>query len=147
MSDNLYVQLYLQLVSKLSGRTQHEVIRWALSKIKPASPEVDVRPALPKINVGDIRRWALEKLKPEVSLGDIGRWALSKLTEVGISRLIGDVDFQYVYPLYDWWWPEPPEGYIDPNAYLLLSRMPAPSPASVVTKYEASSKDLYSTYR
>ena len=106
MSDNLYGQLFLQLVSKLSGRTLLEVIELALSYLEGKKP-----------------------------------------SDVGISRLIGDVDFQYMYPFRAWWWPKPPEGYIDSNAYLLLSRMPSSSPTQLVTMYEDSAKDLYSTYR
>ena len=66
---------------------------------------------------------------------------------VAVSELIRDADFQFLYPFHDWWWPDPPEGYIHPNAYMLLSRMPLCSPTGVMAKYETSSKNLYSTYR
>lgn len=135
MSDNLYVQLYLQLLSKLSGRNEQEVIEWARSKLAP-----DVR-------------GVISGATSLFSRGGDVRGVLSGATSLfsggggKISRLIGDFDFQYTYPLHDWWWPAPPEGYIDPNAYLFLSRMPVTPPNQLVTKYDPSAKDLFSTYR
>ena len=69
--------------------------------------------------------------------------------EIAVSELVRDDGFQFLYPFHDWWWPDPPEGYIDPNAYVLLSRMPVSqwNATGLMTKYEISSKDLYSTYR
>ena len=122
MSDqdqNLYGQLYSQLLSKLSHGT-------AL----PSLPQADV--------VSEPISQKLISQEGAVAKGD-----------AQISRLIGDHDFQLMYPFHDWWWPEPPEGYIDQNAYLFLSRMPLSlwNPTKAVTIYESSDKDLYSTYR
>ena len=71
--------------------------------------------------------------------------------EISVAELVRDDEFQFLYPFHDWWWPDPPEGYIDPNAYLLLSHIPLCSSTGdddeEMTKYETSTKNLYSTYR
>lgn len=71
----------------------------------------------------------------------------SKLPAGGGSEPIRH--FQQMLPTMDWWWPSPPKGYIDPNAYTFLSRMPAyiSGPPGKVPIYEGSAKNLYSTYR
>ena len=116
MSDqdqNLYGQLYSQLLENLNGMTP-----------------------LPSVRHADV---GSDSKSPDGALSDA----------VTISRLTGDHDFQLLYPFLDWWWPDPPEGYIDQNAYLFLSRLPLSlrNPAKAVTIYEPSDKDLYSTYR
>ena len=156
MSENLYGHLYLQLLSKLSRRTPLEVIWWALSKNEPPAPNGSPWERL----IFPLIRWALWSLQSaETSGGVTLRLPISTGTvhveleaaateaDVGISKLIGDRDTQYVYPLLDWWWPDPPEGYIDPNAYFFLSRMPKTGPRRELTTYEPSIKDLYSIYR
>ncbi len=62
-------------------------------------------------------------------------------------KLHREDDFRLLQPYLDWWWPEPALGYIDPNAYLFLSRMPTSKPSGEVPLYESTDKNLYSTYR
>lgn len=94
--------------------------------------------------LGQLRHGTAFPSKPahETTSGDVAE------SDVKLSELSENEDFQLLYPFQHWWWPEPPEGYIDQNAYLFLSRMPLSiDPANTVTIYEPSDKGLYSTYR
>ena len=83
-------------------------------------------------------------------MGDKDQDLYTQLYMQLVSKLkLRDEDFRLLQPFLDWWWPEPPVGYIDPNAYLFLSRMPTSikNPSGEVPIYESSDKNLYSTYR
>ena len=165
MSDDLYRRLYLQLLSKLSGR---EVKSWASSKVEPAvalATRYQSRDIGYSRYVGHVLNVGVRRIQSDLTafggaVSERLRWALSRVEheedafeegasvgDVEPSKLIDDDEFQYMDPPLVWWWPDPAEGYIDENAYLFLSRMPMSGPSKELTKYEASAKDLYSTYR
>ena len=161
---NLYGQLYSQILGKLKSphyRTPlhlADVLCRSLSQKEAETEEISQR-------IGDQHLQLHSQLRRRLSSGaalpiphsaptapvpsaiptdeaDVGE-------EVPVSEIVRDGDFHFLYPFLNWWWPDPPEGYINPNAYLFLSRMPLWSPVDLkaVTMYETSSKDLYSTYR
>ena len=68
-------------------------------------------------------------------------------TRASIPEPISEVGFQVLYPFLDWWWPDPPTGYVDANAHLLWSRLPVLGPVGEMTIFEPSDKELYSVYR
>ena len=163
MSDqdvHLYRQLYSQLGKKLKLGTAIPTPRFESAPLGPGprfeSAPFGPGPRFESAPLGPGPRFESAPLGPgprfeSAPLAPGPRTVVSDSEEESgtVCELVRDDDFQFLYPFHEWWWPDPPEGYIDPNAYVLLSRMPATqcSSTGLMTKYEISCRDLYSTYR
>ena len=123
-----------------------DVIRQNLLKTKQEQSRLDVT-----ARSGGVESLELEGSSGSVSErisgpGSVEGLELSQASS-SVAELTGDEHFRLLYPFHEWWWPDPPKGFIDSNAYLFLSRMPLLSPSEAVKTYESSDRDLYSMYR